>query len=127
MKKINLNDFRGIKVDPNFKDIMVKHAEKCKKTLLSTSPKSGRPNRATPYSTGWTVEPFPKRKRYAIRIYNKTNWQLTHLLENGHFVTNLNSGLTWVSPRKHIYPAYLKMRDPYIRDMEKAKLNVDFI
>lgn len=105
---------------------MEKWAKKTQNILRNTSPHTDRPNRKTPYRRGWTVDVNPQKGKYALQIWNKTNWQLTHLLENGHFVTNINGGLVWVSPRKHIYPAYLQIREPYIKEMENAKLKVGF-
>lgn len=126
MKRISIENFKGLKVEPEFKKIMDKHAKKCQKILFRTSPDSHRPNRKTPYKLGWTVDVNPQNNKYALQIWNKTNWQLTHLLENGHWITNHNKGLAWSAPRKHIRPAFNDIRGPYIHEMKKAKLNVDF-
>lgn len=128
MKRINIENFNGITVDPNFKEIMEKWSKKTEQILQTTSPHSDRPNRATPYRTGWTYEPYSQSQKnhYGYQIWNKTNWQLTHLLENGHWITNHNKGLAWSAPRKHIRPAFNRIRNPYLREMRKAKLNADF-
>ena len=126
MKTVKLDNFNGLEVKVEYKPIMQKYADKTKDLIIDKSPHSDRPNRATPYKLGWVVEPMFEKTEYGLMVWNKTNWQLTHLLENGHFVTNIQSGLKWVEPRKHIYPAYLKVRNPYIKAMKKANLKVDF-
>ena len=52
--------------------------------LKQTSPKkTGR------YAKGWTIKKDKKKKNYyAIKIHNKTDYQLTHLLEFGHATRN---------------------------------------
>ena len=37
--------------------------------------------RKNPYWKGWTKKKESKGRRYTTKIYNKTNYQLTHLLE----------------------------------------------
>ena len=56
------------------------------------------------YSRGWRL----KQLRWgAYAIHNSTNYQLTHLLENGHAVVNGkgNTGRR-AAAHKHIYPVY---------------------
>lgn len=125
MKKINIEDFRGLDVKIEYKKIMDKYGKKTRNILRSTSPKSGRPNRATPYSEGWIVTPSVFEHGYRDVVWNETNWQLTHLLENGHFITN-QGALSWSPPQKHIKEAYLNVKDSYIRAMRKAELEADF-
>lgn len=125
MKNISLEKFKGIKAKINFDKVMHKYANKTKNILMATSPKSGRAGRATPYYSGWVVETQDVNNGHKETIWNETNWQLTHLLENGHFISNQRS-LGWSAPRKHIKPAYLEIREPYINAMQKAEIEVDF-
>ena len=59
-------------------------AKEAQRKLRSTSPrKTGK------YARGWSV----KKERgsggiYTVTVYNKTDWQLTHLLENPHEIVN---------------------------------------
>ena len=56
------------------------------------------------YSRGWKV----KKERWGTYIvHNSTNYQLTHLLENGHAVVNAkgNTGKR-AAAHKHIEPVY---------------------
>ena len=49
--------------------------------LKKTSPRQ-RGTREKPYWKGWTKQTSTRNKgRYTIKIHNKTNYQLTHLLE----------------------------------------------
>lgn len=57
------------------------------------------------YSRGWKV----KKERWGTyTVHNSTNYQLTHLLENGHAVVN-SKGDTGkrAEAHKHIEPVYL--------------------
>jgi len=128
MKNINIEDFKDIEVKIDFEPIMDKYSKKAKDILINESPKSGRPNRATPYALGWTVNSDKDRQGIKKVVWNETNWQLTHLLENGHFITNVKrpGGLLWAAPRKHIKNAYLSIRGGYIRAMKKAKVKAEF-
>lgn len=125
MKTIEIENFKGIKAELIYDNIIHKYSDKTKGILMTKSPKSGRPRRATPYASGWTVNQVATKNGYRDVVWNATNWQLTHLLENGHFISN-QGALGWSAPRKHIKPAYLEVRDPFIDAMKKAKLEVDF-
>lgn len=48
--------------------------------LKNTSPKQ-----TGDYAKGWAVK---KEGRLTQTVYNRTDWQLTHLLNNGHIVRN---------------------------------------
>lgn len=91
-----LEDYRQ-EVFDDVKDSVKKTSRVCVKTLKSTSPKlTGH------YKNGWKVktayeDPYDIR----VQVYNKTDYQLTHLLEKGH--ANINGGRTPAHP--HIKPA----------------------
>lgn len=63
--------------------------------LHSVSPKQPGGGR---YAAGWTYEPTEGALKGYI-VYNATDYQLTHLLENGHALWN---GTKRVKARKHI-------------------------
>lgn len=67
--------------------------------LRNTSPK-GSPHLRR-YAEGWTT----KKGKGEVIVYNKTNWQLTHLLENGHVVVNKYGTYGRTRAIKHIQPA----------------------
>lgn len=75
--------------------------------LKKTSPKkTGR------YRKGWRVTDIKGKKI----IHNKTDYQLTHLLENGY--AKVNGGR--VAPKVHIRPAEEKAIKDYVERVEKA-------
>lgn len=68
----------------NSQDVVAKEAVR---KLKNTSPKQAKHRRK--YAEGWAV----KREKGSggipiVKVYNKTNPQLTHLLENGHVIRN---------------------------------------
>lgn len=68
------------------------------KTLKATSP-----TKTGDYAKGWAT----KKVDGGLVVYNKTDWQLTHLLENGHVVKpspKHPNKMSRVAPRKHIKP-----------------------
>lgn len=74
--------------------------------------KFGTSGRNDPYYSGWSSKISTRgNSKYHKVIWNKTNYQLTHLLEFGHLKRN---GKGWVAAR------------PHIRDIEQ-KYNTEFV
>lgn len=89
--------------------------KKAKDELKQTSPR-GKGTRQNPYYKGWAVK-LSKRKTgvYHKVIWNKTNYQLTHLLEFGH--STRNGGRTRAIP--HIRPVEEKYNVEFVDKLDK--------
>lgn len=81
----------------NVKDSVNSSAKACVAELKTTSPEdTGR------YKKGWRVKTaFEDNDDIRLQVHNATDYQLTHLLEDGH--ANVNGGRTPGKP--HIGPA----------------------
>lgn len=72
--------------------------------------------RKKPYYSGWTVKLSKKtQNKYAKVIWNRTNYQLTHLLEFGH--ATRNGGRTKAVP--HIRPVEEKYKKLFLEQIEQ--------
>lgn len=87
-----------------------KVAKKTVSNLRKNSPK--RKKNGGAYAKGWRVSTI-KGKRI---IHNKTKYQLTHLLENGH--AKVNGGKVDGIP--HIKPAEEEAIKEYVSEVKKA-------
>ena len=88
-----------------------KITKKAVEELKQKSPR-GKGTREKPYHLGWRRQKgisALKNHRYTIKIHNSTNYQLTHLLENGH--ATRNGRRTKAIP--HIRPMEEKYRKEY--------------
>ena len=82
------------------------------KELRSTSPRN-----TGDYAKGWTVEKGDKLSR---TVYNKNAPGLTHLLENGHVISNKRGKFGRAPAHKHIEPATDKYTDEFVREIENS-------
>lgn len=88
-------------IENDVKDSTNSVIKEAKKELVQTSPRSGAA-RNTKYYKGWAVKNGGKTRKgryYSKVIWNKTNYQLTHLLENKH---HKRDGTGWVEAQPHI-------------------------
>ncbi len=68
------------------------------------------------YAKGWKIKKDKKGKNlYTIKIHNKTDYQLTHLLEFGH--ATRNGGRT--KPQAHIRPTEEKYSEKFERELKQ--------
>ena len=82
-------------------------AKKAVKILKETSPKnSGK------YAKGWKVSDISGKKV----VHNKTDYQLTHLLEHGY--AKVNGGR--VAAKPHIRPVEEKVIKEFVEGVEKV-------
>ena len=123
MKHKDILKIKGIECKINYKPILEEYGEKTMNILKNVSPRSNRPNRTTPYWSGWTTDETKRRTGDRVTVWNETNWQLTHLLENGHFITNRIGGLAWAEANPHIRPTYRRVTPQFKRAMRKAEIS----
>ena len=77
-------------------------ARECVKMLKNTSPR-----KTGSYAQGWAIKKNGLSVHgniVSIVLYNKTDGQLTHLLENGHIIRNKKGEYGRTRPIKHIAP-----------------------
>lgn len=75
-------------IDEDVRETVDEITKKAKEELKQTSPR-GKGSRKNPYYKGWAVKLSKKKTgSYHKVIWNKTNYQLTHLLEFGHATRN---------------------------------------
>ena len=85
--------------------------KEAKEELKQTSPK-----RTGKYAKGWTVRKDKKKKNYnTVKVWNRTNYQLTHLLEFGH--ATRNGGRTKAIP--HIRPVEEKYKSEFEKQIKE--------
>lgn len=94
-----------------------KVTKKAKEELKEKSPRR-KNEREEPYHEGWAVKVQKKgRLKYHKVIWNKTNYQLTHLLEFGH--ANRDGSRTKAIP--HIRPIEQKYKVEFV-DLVEEKI-----
>lgn len=73
------------------------------------------------YKKGWVAgeRDNSTATRMLYSVYNKTDYQLTHLLEKGHKLIGRNGRVIgWVAPREHIAPVNKEAHDKLIKRIE---------
>lgn len=71
--------------------------------LKKTSPKKARGKKAGHYAKSWAVDKKTK-KQYAQTIIHNKDYQLTHLLENGHDIVRDGKVVAHANAQPHIKP-----------------------
>ena len=101
------------KVDNVIDEAAEKVSKEAVNTLKATSPK--RPGGGR-YAKGWAVKNVGKQKV----IYNKTDYQLTHLLENGHDIVSHGRKVGHFNGITHIAPVEKEVIDKMTKEVEKG-------
>lgn len=86
-------------------------AKKALKRLRDESPED-----TGDYKKGWSLRETKPRGRIRFEIYNKTDYQLTHLLEYGH--AKVNGGR--VEAKEHIKPVERQAVKEFLDAIEEA-------
>lgn len=85
--------------------------KEAKDELKQTSPK-----KTGSYAKGWSVRKDRKNKSYyTVKVWNRTDYQLTHLLEFGH--ATRNGGRTKAIP--HIRPVEEKYKEKFEKQLKE--------
>lgn len=113
-----------LKVDIKYDHIVENTAKRCANHLVAISPEGKRRNKK--YKYGWRTVKGRKRKNESFyEVWNETNYQLTHLLENGHLIVNKIGGVGWASAKPHIQKAVDFVEPQFVLEMERAEMDVD--
>lgn len=109
-----LNDY-----SKDIQEAITKEAQKVAKEgqakLKSTSPKNKKNTiHKGKYAKGWKVKTEKGRGFVKCTIHNTTDYQLTHLLENGHLTRNGRK----TTPIKHIEPVHDECCNNYQKGVE---------
>ena len=130
MKDLKLDNYKGLNIEIDFKDIVDEYAEKTVRivSMYSNKRKARRKNN---YASTWAVKKEGKGKKaknqsYGAEVWNSKNYRLTHLLENGHLIVNKKGGVGWASGNHHIERAFNNVKQPFENAMQRAKIDVDF-
>lgn len=123
MAKDSLLDISGI-LSEYSKDIQkgteeetISIAKENVKTLKSTSPKNVKnSSRKGQYAKGWTYKKENGFGYIKCTIHNKTDYQLTHLLEKGHLTRNGSK----TKAIEHIAPVETEIIREYPKRIEKV-------
>ena len=104
------------KVDNVVDEAAKKVSKDAVKTLKATSPKKANGDNAGRYAKGWAVKKVGKKSV----IYNKTDYQLTHLLENGHDVIVNGKKVGHYAGQVHIAPVEKQVIEQMTEEVEKG-------
>lgn len=89
-------------VDKAVLNVEEKVAKEAVKKLKATSPKNPK-GRGRHYANDWKIDQRSK-KHYAHLIVHNKQYQLTHLLENGHNIVRNGKVVGHANAQKHIKP-----------------------
>lgn len=101
------------KVDNVIDEAAAKVSKEAVKTLKATSPK--RPGGGR-YAKGWAVKKVGKQ----TVIHNRTDYQLTHLLENGHDIVVNGKNVGHYDGQVHIAPVEKEVIEKMTEEVEKG-------
>lgn len=127
MSNIDIAKFTELDVKIKYEDVLDTNADRCAEHLKHNSPPfKGKGRKYKPYHKGWAVRKGRKKgNEYYCEVWNETNYQLTHLLENGHLIVNKRGGVGWASRQPHIDKAVQYIKPILLSDMQKVDIDVE--
>ncbi len=87
------------------------------KKLKSTSPKKKKGKKAGHYAKSWAVDKKSKQQ-YAQTIIHNKDYQLTHLLENGHDIVRNGKVVGHAEAHPHIKPVEEWVKTEMVKKLE---------
>ena len=96
-------------------------AKKTKADIVAASP-VGTGKRAGSYKRGWAVKRVSAKGLVSYIVHNKTDYQLTHLLEKSHVIKNQFGEYGRTNPTPHIAPAAEKGAE-YFQELVERELS----
>lgn len=110
----------GKKVREEISDLMDDTSGKMLKEIKANSP-VGQGLKKGSYKKGWRKKTdISALGKKTVTIYNKTDYQLTHLLEKSHLTRD---GTTRTTPKPHIKPAEEKYTEKFAEGVEEIIKN----
>ena len=95
----------GIAVDDGMQEVFDEVGKEAVKKLKKTSPVNPKGKQSGRYAKGWTYEKGKKYRGKAVGVVrNKTDPQLTHILEYGHPLVRNGKVVGNVEAKEHIRP-----------------------
>lgn len=96
-------------------NVLKKAARDAVKDLKNRSPK-----KTGSYAAGWSVKSMARNgKILSLVVYNRTDYQLTHLLENGHMIRNKKGTYGRAPAHKHIAPVADRVNSEVPQEIER--------
>ena len=122
---INIEKFNGFDIEIEYQKVNEEYADKCCDVVKQKANHVLKQHRGR-YVSGWTtrIEKYG-RSGQGVVVYNATDWQLTHLLENGHEIVNKKDGTGWSAPRPHIKPAYRSLKGKYLKALNNVEIKIE--
>lgn len=103
------------KVDNVIDEASEKVAKEAVQELKATSPR-GKGRKSGQYAKGWST----KKDGKTTVVYNRTDYMLTHLLENGHDIVSHGKKVGHAGGRPHIKPVEEKVIQSMQEEVERG-------
>lgn len=119
-------EVRPFEVEIDVDEICVQAGDECAELIRNNAKKGfGAEYSTGEYAVGWTWRVDHDKVGTYVTVFNDTQPKLSHLLELGHIIKNhYGSYGKWSPPKKHIQPAYDKIKRKYYENAKKAKFKL---
>ena len=111
----------GVQIDDSIQEIFDEVGQEAVKKLRSTSPVNEKSPKKGRYAKGWRYERGKKVRGVTMSyVRNKTDPQLTHLLEYGHPIVRNGVVVGNAAPQEHIAPVAEWCAEEATKRLEKT-------